>query len=599
MRTLHRVAFHRASLCLGLLPMLLSGCTDTVFRDREPFNPPPDAENKFLGYFTASEQQTTCGNCHVLHQKDWLNTAHASAYSLLAGNSDATDACFTCHTVSDRGNAVAAPAGWDKVQDTAYHDVQCESCHGPGLDHVTAPDAPKSASNPPLAHVGVLGPSGAGDSASVAQSCGACHNQNSGPGVRAYEEWAASAHAKSLQEEDGTFVNDVSPTCGSCHEGRKALAAWGVSSDYVERDLAGSENYLGQTCAVCHDPHGTAEDPSTGQPIEHQLRFPISTPDINENLCMKCHQRRSEPDQASSRGPHSPQGPMLLGDAGYKPAGFDPDLQAVATTHGSEKNPDLCAGCHVLRLEGTDVTTGKPAVSAGHLFLAIPCLDAGGLPDLVNRDCAHDVASRSWTGCTASGCHGDATVAVSAFTLSDQRLDQLTESIWKDVNGNDAIDPDSTACSAGARRIRAGTVTDTVPCANPTLPGSNPDDAENRANWDAGLLARTDIIPIITGIPTISDTSQYVTNDATITPAEGARFNVRMLREGGSDGSHGVHNPFLAEALLRANIEELQAAYPGLPALRTSIQNILDGPLGAVTKRPRLRPLIARPISSR
>jgi hypothetical protein len=72
-----------------------------------------------------------------------------------------------------------------------------------------------------------------------------------------------------------------------------------------------------------------------------------------------------------------------------------------------------------------------------------------------------------------------------------------------------------------------------------------------------------------------------------------------MLKEGGSDGSNGAHNPFLAEALLRANIEELKAEYPGLPALRISIQNILDGPLGAVTKRPLLRPLIARPISSR
>ena len=58
---------------------------------------------------------------------------------------------------------------------------------------------------------------------------------------------------------------------------------------------------------------------------------------------MKCHQRRSVPDSTAARGPHSPQGPMLLGDAGYQPAGFEPDLQAVATTHGSERNPRLCA----------------------------------------------------------------------------------------------------------------------------------------------------------------------------------------------------------------------------------------------------------------
>jgi hypothetical protein len=537
-------------VALGLSSVLaafLSGCTSEKLVFREPFNPPPDAANKFLGYFTSSDKQTTCGNCHVNHQADWALTAHASAYATLVASNDATTECYTCHTVSDRGNAVAAPAGWDKVADTAYHDVQCESCHGPGLDHVSAPDAPISAGNPPLARVGVLGAGGAADSASVAQSCAACHNQNSGPGVRAYEEWAASAHAKSLEEEPGVFVAD-NASCASCHEGKATLAAWGVTANYVEKGQTGNTNFLGQTCAVCHDPHGTAEDPATGQPIVGQLRFPISAPDANQNLCMKCHQRRSQPDLAASRGPHSPQGPMLLGEAGYQPAGFEPDVQAVASTHGSEKNPRLCAGCHVNRLTGTDVATGKPATSAGHLFLAIPCLDAGGLP--FKGDCAHDAPSRSWASCTTSGCHGSVTAAVSAFTLSAQRMDQLTKAIWDDKNGNDAID------------------------ANPT---------------DDGLLSQTGIIP-----PT-----EYVTTDGKITPAEGARFNVRMLRAGGADGSFGVHNPFLAEALLRADIDELEATYPGLPPVSPSVRAILRGPLGVISKRPLLQPLIRRQISSR
>jgi hypothetical protein len=68
---------------------------------------------------------------------------------------------------------------------------------------------------------------------------------------------------------------------------------------------------------------------------------------------------------------------------------------------------------------------------------------------------------------------------------------------------------------------------------------------------------------------------------------------------GGVDGSSGVHNPFLAEALLRADIDELQATYPGLPPTAPAVQDIMKGPLGAITKRPLTRPLISRPISSR
>ena len=44
---------------------------------------------------------------------------HASAYDVPATSSGVEPACYTCHTVSDRGNAVAAPAGWDTVQDTS------------------------------------------------------------------------------------------------------------------------------------------------------------------------------------------------------------------------------------------------------------------------------------------------------------------------------------------------------------------------------------------------------------------------------------------------------------------------------------------------
>ena len=79
----------------------------------------------------------------------------------------------------------------------------------------------------------------------------------------------------------------------------------------------------------------------------------------------------------------------------------------------------------------------------------------------------------------------------------------------------------------------------------------------------------------------VPDTNYKV--GALITPAEGAVFNVRMLRTvNGADKSYGVHNPFLAQALLRANIAELLIAYPGLPhPPGFSIKSLLNDPIGA------------------
>ncbi len=65
----------------GVLSLLSAGCTDEKIVYREPFNPPPDAEAGFVGYFTTSDKSTTCGNCHVDHENKWVGTAHADAYA--------------------------------------------------------------------------------------------------------------------------------------------------------------------------------------------------------------------------------------------------------------------------------------------------------------------------------------------------------------------------------------------------------------------------------------------------------------------------------------------------------------------------------------
>lgn len=138
---------------------------------------------------------------------------------------------------------------------------------------------------------------------------------------------------------------------------------------------------------------------------------------------MKCHQRRGTPDPTTFRGPHSPEGPTLLGVAGWWPPNLDFPGNAIVATHGSEANPELCASCHVNSFTVTDPSTGDFVFQAtGHLFQAIPCLDGEGIPS-GDEDCPD--AQRSFDACATSGCHGTGDVARTLMSTAETRIDDL------------------------------------------------------------------------------------------------------------------------------------------------------------------------------
>jgi len=530
---LHQTAFAIATAgCLAAV----SGCTDTVYKDRPPFNPPPDANSGFLGYFTTAEQQTTCGNCHVGQQADWIQTRHATAWATLQADPAADPSCQGCHTVNSRGNQATAAVGYDAVKDAAYQDVQCESCHGPGFDHVQNPTTlatrpipsiivfpPEPPNTPP--------PTAADTAAIVNSGCGGCH-QGAGPSRNHnyLKEWKLSRHG---------ILNSYAasnPSCQACHEAKGALAAFGVNTVYKE---LGTTTLLPQTCAVCHDPHGTARDPATNLPWPGQLRFPINSPVFEQNLCTRCHNRTPDPTPSNSRGPHGAQGPVLFGNAGYFPPGTSYDTSAILATHGSDKNPRLCAGCHVNALTGVDAG-GNPVAYSGHNFEAIPCFMPGS-PGVVDTTftnaCAYDEPSRSWGACTASGCHAQP-VAVQLLNSIRNEKESYLDVLWVDLDGDKAVD------------------------AYPA---------------DTGYLAKIQL-----NAPTelIFDTLIDPINAPRATPAKGALFNAQLTGEdlaSHPDGSHGVHNPFLYRALLLSSIADLEANYGGfLPAPPASVQRAIQ-----------------------
>jgi hypothetical protein len=141
---------------------------------------------------------------------------------------------------------------------------------------------------------------------------------------------------------------------------------------------------------------------------------------------MKCHHKRSIPDEGTStRGPHSPQGPLLLGvigTVGWTPPNFAYDVERIRGTHGSEANTQLCATCHINSYEVTDSETGDFLVTVtGHRFLPIPCVDANGVPT-EDQTCAKTEDERTFASCTTSGCHGDAIAARSALDAAQGRI---------------------------------------------------------------------------------------------------------------------------------------------------------------------------------
>ncbi|HET9438716.1 MAG TPA: multiheme c-type cytochrome [Longimicrobiales bacterium] len=383
------------ALSLTLL-IALAACNDQiVYRDAQLFEQPPAGAADFLGYTSVATKKTVCGNCHVGKQAEWEQTRHAGAWQTLQSSGASQALCEKCHSVSAMGNiATAENVGWPATKNERYQDVQCESCHGPGLTHVMNPDA----NNKPLATLAV-------DTA-LTRGCGECHSGTHRPFA---EDWRGSKHARVIVSR-ATNAN-----CVGCHEAKGILAAWGVKSTFLTE--AAPNQHLAVTCPVCHDPHDARN--------EGQLRFPMDVPVIEQNLCMKCHLRRANPDINSAAGPHSPEGPLLLGEAGWFPPNFAFPPGAIVGSHGSDRNPRLCATCHVNDYQITDPVTGAFSFRAtGHSFQAIPCVDANGIP---TQSTTCELTERSFRSCTS--CHLSEAAARSALSVAETRIDELVTTL--------------------------------------------------------------------------------------------------------------------------------------------------------------------------
>lgn len=383
-----------AAVLTGLVACMDS---DTLYVEQPPWDEPAPGALGFFGYVDSTTKLTTCATCHPEREAEWLGTAHSDAWATLQASGHAADSCEPCHSVSDLGNATTNPnVGLAVDHDSRYQDVQCESCHGPGLLHVANPGGIK-----PLAPF------------EPAIGCGECHNGEHHPFVA---EWGVSAHGLGPHTEE---ASSVAQSCMACHEGQTALeVTFGVDARFME---TGDGHLMTITCVVCHSGHES--------PFPAQLRAPIDVP-TSDHLCMKCHSRTGTP--WSSHGPHAAQGPLIFGEnVGYIPPGFNFPDEDLRNNHGPRNNPGICTTCHVAPLTITAANGDFPVQSVGHTFEAASCTDAQGLP-VPGGDCAPK--DRTFAACARTGCHGSELSAQNAYTKIRSRLNALLDELWTDTD---------------------------------------------------------------------------------------------------------------------------------------------------------------------
>jgi hypothetical protein len=84
-------------------------------------------------WYSSGYNVKTCGACHYDRYKQWTTEKHSALSSVLPAKYWNDQECAKCHPKAD-----ALVKTSTNVTDPHYHGIGavCESCHGPGLDHV-------------------------------------------------------------------------------------------------------------------------------------------------------------------------------------------------------------------------------------------------------------------------------------------------------------------------------------------------------------------------------------------------------------------------------------------------------------------------------
>jgi hypothetical protein len=341
----------------------------------------------YLGVDTGTP---SCRTCHSGVAAKWEATDHATIFNKAMDGTLSTHygpSCVPCHTTGYDANADndgfddrdwVYPSGPDSLNAGTWDlllanspramelaNIQCESCHGPGSEHMADVSDSKMVSSLDV------------------NNCATCHD--SGPRHAYPNQWVFSGH--DATEFDGrgfhgghavgAFVGYAGgrDACAACHSG-SGYVQWVKEGKPIDSNgLPAAISVVPEptviTCAACHDPHSN-DQPSQLRLSDTQLGdgTPVTVELYGTGAqCMECHRSRREaasysldPSNASSHyGPHhGPQADMLIG-------ANVPDFGFAMPSSPHARIPNSCVSCHMYG-EGLTDAEGNILHVGGHSF---------------------------------------------------------------------------------------------------------------------------------------------------------------------------------------------------------------------------------------